>query len=166
VIERVFLVGFMGAGKTTVGRLLALHLDWEFVDLDAEIERREGRSIAETFTLRGEHWFRVAETECLRQVAAPRQRVVSLGGGTYLTSENRLLVESLGLSVYLEAPLEVLMGRIRDDGTRPLARDRARLGHLLEERVGTYRLARLTVVTANRTPEEIVRKILGEMEGR
>ena len=158
--DRIFLVGFMGAGKTTVGRVLAARLDWEFVDLDVEIEDRERQSIAEIFTRRGEPWFRLVERECLKQVAAQRKRVVSLGGGAYVSSENRAVVDSLGVSVFLDAPLETLLKRIGDDADRPLARNRAGLERLLDERVGFYRMARLTIETGDRSPEEIVEEIL------
>ena len=162
---RIFLVGFMGAGKSTVGSLLAAELDWHFVDLDAEIEKSEGTSVAEIFSTRGENWFRAAEAECLKTLSAPRQQIVSLGGGAYVNPQNRSIVESLGLSVYLEAPLAVLLERIGKTSDRPLAGDRARLERLFEERLASYRMARVTIETSGLTPEDVVAGILRVVEG-
>ena len=162
---RIFLVGFMGAGKTTIGRLLADKLNWSFVDLDAEVERSEGASVAEIFASRGEDWFRSAESECLKVVSAPRRRVVSLGGGTYVNPRNRALVDSLGLSVYLEAPLDVLLERIGRSTHRPLASDKGRLERLFEERLSAYRMAGATIETAHRSPGEIVLEIMEVVGG-
>ena len=158
--NRIFLVGFMGVGKTTIGRSLAERLSWTFVDLDAEIERCEGQSIAEIFTQKGEDWFRRAEADRLKVVAAQRHQVVSLGGGTYVPPANRALVDALGCSVYLEAPLAVLLDRIGDGEERPLASDRSRLEGLFEDRLPSYTKARATVKTANRAPEDVVLEIL------
>lgn len=158
--SRIFLVGFMGAGKTTVGRLLAERLGWNFVDLDLEIERAKGLSVGEIFASRGEAWFRAAEHEVLRVVAASPKQIISLGGGTYVDPANRVLIESLGCSVYLDTPFELLLKRIGGDVSRPLASDPSRLAHLFEERMSSYRLARVRVETGDRTPEDIVEEIL------
>jgi len=160
MITRVFLVGFMGVGKTTVGQLLARRLGWSFVDLDREIEGREGQSVREIFRSKGEACFRAAEAACLRSVSGPPRRVVSLGGGAYLDPSNRALVDSCGLSVYLEAPLEVLLGRIDDDGSRPLFGSRGQVERLFRERQPTYRMAQRTVETADRAPEDIVDRVV------
>jgi shikimate kinase len=158
--SRIFLVGFMGAGKTTVGRLLADRLGWSFVDLDTAVEERAGQSVREIFRSRGETAFRELEAECLRAASAPARRVVSLGGGTYADPGNRQHLESLGLSIYLEAPLEVLLERIGDDESRPLARDRESLGRLFAERVASYRMAGMSVATGDRDPRQVVDALL------
>lgn len=164
MVTRIFLVGFMGGGKTTVGRLLAERLGWTFIDLDAEIERLEGRSVAEIFASEGEAAFRSMERRSLETVSGPPNRVVSLGGGTYVDARNRELVDSVGVSVYLEASLSVLLERIDDDGSRPLARDRQRLEALFAERVASYRMARVCIDTENLDPIEVAEAVLLALE--
>jgi len=161
---RIFLVGFMGAGKTTIGRLLADRLGWSFVDLDAEVERREGRSVADIFASVGESCFRSMETESLRAVSGPGRSVIALGGGTYIDAANRSLVDSLGTSVYLDAPFDALFGRIEDDGSRPLAGSRSEMELLFAERVASYKMARMRVDVASRAPEDIVNEVLRGLE--
>jgi shikimate kinase len=160
LIERVLLVGFMGAGKTTVGRCLADRLGWKFVDLDLEIERQEGRSIAEIFRTRWESYFRRVERACLEAVAAERQAVVSVGGGAYVDQDNRALVDSLGLSVYLEASLDVLLDRVGEDASRPLASDRVRLEQLFALRSPSYKMASMTIETGGLGPDEIADAVM------
>lgn len=154
-VSRIFLVGFMGAGKTTVGKILADRLGWTFVDLDAEIEAYEGRSVEEIFRTDGEAYFRRRERERLGKAAAGAPAVISLGGGAYADAENRDLVDAQGLSVYLEAPLGVLIDRIGEGRGRPLASDRAHLERLFVLRGPSYRMASMTITTEGRSPEEI-----------
>jgi shikimate kinase len=99
--HQIYLVGFMGAGKTTAGRDLAGMLGWDFADLDEAICRSQNRSIAEIFAERGEPHFRRVETAVLAQLARVPRLVVATGGGTYVAEENRRLVEAAGWSVWL-----------------------------------------------------------------
>lgn len=163
---RVYLVGFMGAGKTTIGRLLADRLGWEFKDLDAAIEDREKRTVRSIFAESGEAYFRELEAACLRRLSEGSSRVISLGGGAYADPSNRELVESTGVSVYLEAPLEVLLSRIDDDGSRPLAANRADLARLFTDRTRSYRMAQVVIGTGNRAPEEVVEALVLTLEDR
>lgn len=158
--SRIYLVGFMGAGKTTIGSLLADRLGWEFVDLDTAIEVQENRAVRVIFAASGEAYFRQVEAACLRQLSGGSDRVISLGGGAYVDPANRELVDSTGLSVYLEAPLEVLMSRIDDDGSRPLAGDRADLARLFADRTRSYKMAQVVIGTGNREPAEVVEELL------
>jgi shikimate kinase len=159
-VSRIYLVGFMGVGKTTIGRLLAGRLGWEFIDLDAAIEAREKKSVRAIFDTSGEAHFRGVEKACLRQLSGGSERVISLGGGAYVDSSNRQLVESTGVSVYLEAPLEVLLSRIDDDGSRPLARNRSELASLFADRTRSYKMAQVVIGTGNREPAEVVEELL------
>jgi shikimate kinase len=138
----IFLVGFMGCGKSTVGRALAGELGWSFFDLDDEIERREGLPIAEIFEMRGEAAFREVETAALREritaVERGRPQVISLGGGTFLTPENFDLISNHGVTVWLDVPLEVIRRRIQGFDHRPLARDPEQLRELYEARRAGY----------------------------
>lgn len=164
--SRIYLVGFMGAGKTTIGSLLADRLGWEFVDLDAAIEAREKRSVRAIFASSGEAYFRELEAACLRQLSGGPERVISLGGGAYVDPSNRELVDSTGISVYLEAPLEMLLSRIDDDGSRPLARDRPELTRLFADRTPSYNMAQVVIGTGNREPAEVVGELLRALGDR
>jgi shikimate kinase len=120
-VDRVVLTGFMGSGKTTVGRALAERLGWQFLDLDAEIERRDGRTVPQIFAASGdkggEAHFRHLETSALAAVLGHRQVVVALGGGAPEELGNRLLLEQTPRTavVYLSAPLQTLLARCRQD---------------------------------------------------
>ncbi len=158
--ERIYLIGFMGAGKTTVGRLLAELLGWSFVDLDAEIQDLEGRRVAQIFEELGEPHFRRIESEQLREVSGLPNRVVALGGGTYADPDNRAYVEEHGLSVYLETALESIRDRIDDDGARPLFADSLRMAELYQERLPSYRMASVTVNTDGLDSKDLANRIL------
>jgi len=141
----IYLVGFMGCGKTTVGRELARMLEWKFVDLDDEIERRAEVSISEIFAQRGERSFRVIESDTLldqvRIVEKGHARVVALGGGTFEAKRNRDTIKKAGLSVWLSVPREKLWQRVSNDNHRPLVKDRARFESLHKKRLLEYRTA-------------------------
>lgn len=158
--ECIYLVGFMGSGKTTVGRLVASRLGWSFVDLDREVTRHEGCSIAEIFESRGEEYFRRVESERLRAVSTRTRQIVALGGGTYVDEENRKCVEASGLSIFLDAPLKDILARVDDDGERPLFRDKEGLGRLYQERWLSYRMAAVSLHTEDLDPEAIADRIL------
>ncbi|MGA7685314.1 MAG: shikimate kinase [Terriglobales bacterium] len=168
-LRAVFLVGFMGSGKNTVGQELARRLAWDFVDLDARIEAGEGQSIAEIFRRRGEPAFRTAETSALRELTSTlvRDSVVALGGGTFVAETNRDLLRSRSWpSVFLDAPVSELWQRClqheaADGGRRPLRNDPEQFAQLHEQRLPFYRQAALVVQTSGKDAgaicEEIVR---------
>jgi shikimate kinase len=141
----LFLIGFMGSGKTTVGEALADELGWSFADLDEDIETAAGRSITEIFELLGEAEFRRLEQEALakraRKIQFGQPMVLSLGGGAYTRPENVELVSNSGISIWLDCPLELVQKRISSETHRPLARDRARFEQLYHERKCSYALA-------------------------
>ncbi len=167
---RIVLTGFMGAGKTTVGRMLAERLGWTFVDLDDVIVETAGESIATLFAEYGEAEFRERERAALDQVLAVNEMVLALGGGALETEANRVrLRASSGTRViFLEAPLGVLLGRCEDqqrDGAgaaRPILADPALLERYTR-RLPQYRAAHHTLTTAGSEPTEIVEKILTEI---
>ena len=144
---RVFLTGFMGAGKTTVGRLLALRLGVPFVDLDTEIEARAGVSVREIFEREGEPRFRAWERETLRQAIGAADVVVACGGGTLLQAENLALARAHGVLVWLNPPFAVIARRIGGRGkkNRPLFRDEAQALELYRQRLPLYRQADVVV---------------------
>ncbi len=160
MVNRIYLVGFMGAGKTTVGRLVAELMNWSFLDLDDEIERCEGRSITDIFSQSGEVHFRELEQRCLRSISGPRELVVALGGGTYEDASNREFIEARGLSVYLEASLEDVYQRIEGDGSRPLFSSRQRVSELYNQRLTSYNMARVRIETSHVDPAIIAQNIV------
>ena len=116
----VFLVGFMGVGKSTVGRALAARLSWEFEDTDALVERAEGRTIDAIFRASGEGRFREAEWDALLSLGDRKQIVVATGGGLFLGVAHRAFVRVHGVSCWLDAPLRVVNARLGAEASRPL----------------------------------------------
>jgi shikimate kinase len=160
----IYLVGFMGSGKSTVGRALAHRLGWSFFDIDCEIERAESMTIAEIFEKRGEPEFRRIETEMIRRhvrwVEHGRPAVVALGGGAFTLAENRALLENNGITVWLDCPLETAKRRVAHDAGRPLARDPERFRSLYESRREAYSQADVRVEHASDDPEAAVEAIV------
>jgi shikimate kinase len=154
----IYLVGFMGSGKSTVGRLLADRLGWEFIDLDREIEAEQGTPIADMFDRHGEEHFRRIETEAIRKrvrrVRTGRPAVMALGGGAFMREANYEMLEENGVTVWLDCPLEVARRRV--DATRPLARDPERFAELYETRRAAYARADFRVETACDDPAPAV----------
>src|SRR5258708_2440147 len=146
----LYLAGFMGSGKSTVGRLLADKLGWDFVDLDAEIEAREQTSIGQIFELRGEAEFRRMETDMIRFWVRAIERgsptVVSLGGGAFVHPGNFAMMDSHGVSIWLDCSFEVIQRRLADEpADRPLARDPDKFRRLFDERRELYAKANFRV---------------------
>ena len=157
----------MGSGKTTTGRSLAARLGWRFADLDSEIEKAAGRSVAKIFEDEGETAFRKRETEALRAILvhADAPLVLALGGGTLMAEENRELVRRHCRGVWLKASPEALSDRLaREAEGRPLLAGqdlRTRVATLLASREATYReAADVAVDTDGVDPEEIVKRII------
>jgi len=160
---RIFLVGPMGAGKTTIGKKLARALRLRFVDCDHEIELRTGATIPLIFDIEGEAGFRAREKRVVDEVTREDGVVVATGGGAVLDPENRALLQERGFVVYLHAPLEHLLARTRGDTNRPLlqAGDRVeRMQEILKAREPLYRgVADLIVDTGALTLTAVVQNI-------
>jgi len=171
-LRRLALTGFMGAGKTTVGRLLAARLNWEFLDLDTYIESRTGLTVPAIFSIHGEAHFRQLESTALASALGRSRLVLALGGGAPEVLTNRLLLEQTPATstIFLDAPYPTLFDRCMLQALNPGSTDRPILAdpttaeaRFLQRQPIYRRLARLTLDTANLTPEETVAAILDRL---
>jgi shikimate kinase len=160
----IYLVGFMGSGKTTVGERLAEELGWSFVDVDEDIVKREGRSIVDIFDTGGEQAFRELETDCIRKrvrmIQTGRPMVVALGGGAFAQDANFQLLQENGVSIWLDCPIERIRTRIEHCTDRPLARDPERFATLYEQRKAAYARADYRIAIENDDPSVALTHIL------
>jgi shikimate kinase len=158
----VFLVGFMGSGKSTVGKELARRLAWDFVDLDTRIEAIERQTVPEIFRQRGESTFRAAETKALQNLLASslqRDSVIALGGGAFVQEANRELLRNHP-TVFLDAPAEELWRRCQEDeNERPLRQDPDQFSRLFADRLPFYRQASMVVGTNGKPVDEVCHEI-------
>jgi len=160
----IYLAGFMGSGKSTVGRLLADQLGWEFVDVDAEIEAKEHCTVRKIFEERGEPEFRKVEAGMInswvRRVECGMPAVIALGGGAFVDPHNFAMIRDHGVSIWLDCSLESISQRIADEiDHRPLARDPDRFRELFEERKAGYSRADFRV-DGNCEVESVVASIM------
>ena len=166
-LKRVVLTGFMGAGKSTIGRLLAARLGWEFLDLDTHLESRTGATIPDLFARHGEAHFRRLESTALASALGRSRTVLALGGGTPEEITNRLLIEQTPdtLSVFLDAPFPTLFDRcMLQEIARPVLADPVEAEERFARRRPLYiRMARLTVDTSALSPEETVDHLLAAL---
>lgn len=164
-MKKLVLIGYMGAGKSTIGRKLSQKLQLSFLDTDYYIEEKQGRRISDIFEENGEEYFRSLETEALKELLEqPGDRILSTGGGLPLREENRKLLKQMGCTVYLQVSKETILERLKDDTTRPLLQvaDReARIEEMLRARHPVYaETADFTVIVDGRDVDSIVQEIL------
>ena len=158
--DKIYLVGFMGAGKSSVARALGRRLDWRAEDIDARIEQAERRDIPTIFRDSGEPYFRAREREALIDLLPERGAVIASGGGTFADASNRELMLRDGGVVWLDAPFEIVLQRVPRDGRRPLAADRLGMEQLYNQRLTAYRQAHLRVDAGRGSVEELVEHIV------
>lgn len=165
--ENIYLVGPMGAGKTTVGKRLANALKKEFLDSDQIIEMKTGVSISLIFEMEGEEGFRRRERNILEELTQRRDVVMATGGGVVLDELNRARLRSCGFVIYLNPPFERLIERTMRDRRRPLLQTeepQARLQAIVAERDALYRqVADMVISGEHRTPAQVVREIIKEL---
>ena len=159
----IYLVGMPGAGKSVVGRELAGRLGVPFIDLDTEIERETGRTVAEIFSADGEAAFRALEADALVKAGTQDPAVVACGGGVVLEPANRITLRATGVAVYLDVPLEQLRSRVRPASDRPLIHEEGDIERLLEQREPLYREFAAHVVDGGGTPGEVAAAIEEEL---
>ena len=166
--QNIFLVGLMGAGKTTVGRALAKKLNKRFIDSDHEIEARTGASIPLIFEIEGEASFRQRESEVIRDLTAQSDIVLATGGGAILKPENRQYLKSRGIVIYLHASVNNILQRTSNDKNRPLlqtADPRARIEQLAREREPYYlEVADFVIETGRPNVQSLVQTIIAQLE--
>ena len=160
----IYLVGFMGSGKTTIGRLLAQELGWKFVDLDDDVEADQKKPIAEIFEQQGEAVFRTIETAMLKSRVRTIERgiptVLALGGGASVQPGNFELVENNGITIFLDCPLDRALRRVSGLQHRPLARDAERFTQLYHSRHSLYQMADYRIAIDSDDPQMALKAIL------
>ena len=158
--EKVYLVGFMAAGKTTVARALGRRLDWRVVDIDEVVEKRERLSVSEIFARHGEPYFRMAERAALTEQIGVPHLVVATGGGTFAEPQNRAMINADGLSIWLDIPLDRALARVPADGRRPLAADREAFERLYHARRAAYQQAHIRVDAGRQGIDALVEQLM------
>jgi len=156
----IFLIGFMGAGKSTIGKALAKRLGYKFLDSDSIVESSTGLSIPQIFTELGEDEFRKLEREALTSIRGLTSAVVALGGGAYVAEENRQIVQEVGISIWIDCPLDLCWSRVSKETHRPLLRSYSEMAALLERRRPAYGFADLRIEIGARPPAKVVREII------
>ncbi len=163
----IYLVGFMGSGKTTVAKELSKQTGRPLIDTDEALVEREGRSIPEIFDISGEAYFRKLETEVLRQVSKEGDGIISCGGGVAMKEENRRIMHTYGRTVLLMARPETILERVQHDDNRPLLKGKKNveaIRELMDERMLAYRQAADLIVDVDgKRPEDIAEEILGKI---
>jgi shikimate kinase len=162
--DKVYLVGFMASGKTTVARALARRLGWQMADIDELIERRERQTVSEIFAKRGEPYFRTLERSVLLEQLTPRHVVVATGGGTYVDPQNRAAINSDGVAVWLDVPFERVVSRVPADGRRPLAADRVAFERLYHARRGAYESAHYRLDASRSSVDALIEQLVDWLE--
>lgn len=165
-MNNIILIGFMGSGKSTIGRYLSTNMNKKQIDTDWYIEKKSGMKISEIFEKQGEQAFRQMETDCLQELAADKDSsyIISVGGGLPMRPINRKLLRNLGTIIYLKAEVDTLMDRLSGDNKRPLLRSdnpRERIQALMAQRESTYKgIADYIITTDNRSIKEIGQDII------
>ncbi len=157
--DKLYLVGFMGAGKTTVARLVGRRVGWRVEDIDERIESRERQTVASIFAQKGEPYFREAERSILHELLPERNVIVATGGGTFVEADNRIAMLADGAVAWLDVPLTRILDRVPPDGRRPLAADREQMEQLFARRQVAYGQAHVRI-DASRPIDEVVERLL------
>lgn len=164
--KRLALVGFMAAGKSTIGRLLAERLGMPFVDTDAELEKAHRLSVGEIFSQRGEPEFRKAERELILGLLAGQPQVLSVGGGAYVDEEVREALDRQATVIWLDPPFELILERLGRSSARPLASGRSaeELRRLWDARRKAYAAAHIHIPTSDSAPVKFVEAIVEQLQ--
>ncbi|QCK84795.1 shikimate kinase [Phreatobacter aquaticus] len=162
----IVLVGLMGAGKSSIGRRLANRMGLPFIDADTEIEKAADMTIPEIFAKHGEAYFRAGEVRVVARILEQGPQILATGGGAYMNAETRANIRARGLSIWLNAELDVLLRRVKRRADRPLLKSgdpEGVLRRLIDERYPVYADADLTVMSRDATHDEIVDEVLAAL---
>ena len=162
--DKIYLVGFMGAGKSTLADALGVRLGWRVEDIDTLVERRERLTVAEIFARRGEPHFRAVERLVLTDLLPARYVVIATGGGTFADGNNRALINRDGISIWLDVSWKRVIERLPTDGRRPLAADRSGMERLFAARQLAYRHAHVRLDAERASTTELVEHVLDRIE--
>jgi shikimate kinase len=166
-MKNIYLVGFMGSGKSTVGKILAEKLNMNFIDIDKLIEEKEGMKIKDIFEQKGESYFRELERKQIEAIVNQEGLVVSTGGGLGANLDNMNLMKKNGDVVWLDVSLNTVLDRLKNDQDRPLLKQPIeKIKQLFEERKNVYRLANIRINADKKTPSQIVEEILTKIKRR
>ena len=154
----------MAAGKTTLAQALARRLGWRAEDVDLLVETRERRTVADIFAREGEPYFRSVERQVIWSLLPQRHAVIATGGGTFVDPDNRAAINADGVSVWIDVPFEILLGRIPADGRRPLANDRVQMAMLYENRRLAYQQAHVRLDASRARAEELVEQLIERLD--
>ena len=158
--DKLYLIGFMCAGKSTMADALGKKLDWQAADIDTLIEAREHRSISDIFNQNGENYFRQIEREVLQELVPHRHTIVATGGGTFVDPTNRMTINNDGSSIWLDISFDQVISRLPHDEKRPLAEDRTTLRSLYETRKPAYSFSHLQLDASHASIEELIERVI------
>lgn len=162
----ISLIGMMGCGKTTIGKLLACYTGYSFIDIDELIVQQEGLSIPQIFEVKGEDYFRSVETQILESVLQKDNQIISTGGGIVKLEQNINILKDKSNVFYLMANVDVLYDRVKEDTNRPLLKSdniKLKIETLLSERCSLYQRAHF-IIDADKTPEYVVTQIIEKLK--
>ena len=162
-MDNIYLVGFMGTGKTSVGAALSGRLKKRFIETDGEIEKRERLSIPDIFKVKGEPYFRLKERELILEFSKNSDLIISCGGGLFVDERNRKLMDESGITICLWAEPDIIYNRVKNSSHRPLLNvsdPLAEIKRLLNEREASYRKARYSVDTSFLSIDEVVDEVI------
>ncbi len=161
--DKIYLVGFMASGKSTLARRLAKRLGWQSADIDELIEQRERSTVSEIFAKQGEPYFRTIERAVLTDQLGSRHVVVATGGGTFVDPYNRTAINQDGVSVWLDVPFDLTITRLPADGRRPLAADRTEFERLFQMRRSAYQQAHIRLDAGRAGVDALVEELLDRL---
>lgn len=163
--KNIILIGMMGSGKTTVGAALSEKLpDFQYIDIDTEIEKSTQKKISEIFLQHGEPYFRMLETDKIKKFCTGEKRIISAGGGAFESEENRKIMLNNGNVIYLKATPDEIYNRIKNEVHRPLLKRNfsiEKIASIIKDREKNYKKALFTIDTTGKNPQFIVEEILG-----
>ena len=162
--DKIYLVGFMGAGKSTLAEALGTRMSWRVEDVDTLVEQRERLTVADIFSKRGESHFRMLERAVLTDLLPMRHVIIATGGGTFADGENRTLINRDGISIWLDVSLKKVIERLPIDGRRPLATDRSEMERLFDVRQSAYRHAHMRLDAECASITELVERVVDSLD--